>query len=112
MSAETIKPRRANGEAHYQRALNRMVAALPACGSVVLVHSHLVLPKIQRLIHERRGSKVAKLTRVFAAPLAEDEEPYARLGLQVFRDPFVNEQRAYLAGLAAARGLPPAKAVA
>lgn len=112
MSTDTPTPRRLNGQAHYQKALARMVNALPACGSVVLVHSHMVVPRIGALIRERRGPAVAKLTRVFSAPLVEDEEPYARLGLQVFRDPFVTEQRAYLAGIAAARGLPPVKQAA
>ena len=74
----------------------RMIARLPASGSVVVVHSPSVVDVFREAVRRSRGAEVAAVTRIIAAPALVDERAATRgLEMPVFRDHFVEEQRAH-----------------
>lgn len=80
-----------------------MIRALPANGSVVVVHCQAAVGLFREMIREMRGSDVAKATRVIAAATTDEEELRVRgIRLPIFRDHFVDEHREHLLAVAQA----------
>lgn len=90
-------------ERRMAKGIRRVIEALPASGSVLIVHSPTVVGACRELIRDVRGPDVAAVTRVFAAPTMRDEAAVTRgLSLPIFIEPFVEAQREHRRALAQA----------